>query len=96
VGTPTAYGRNLMDLGPLGSYRLPTQIKNAYGTTTAQELADQLGVTKRPTPELAGEADAAYKALKRGDQNPARTLLVDKLGISESNADAALAKLPPL
>jgi hypothetical protein len=85
----------VMDLVPLLSYRLPTHIKNAYDTTIAQELADQLGVTKRPTPELAGEADAAYQVLKRGDQGPARTLLVQKLGVSEANADAALAKLPP-
>jgi hypothetical protein len=85
-----------MDLGILRSYRLPPAIRDAYGVSTAQELADQLGVTKRPTPDLAGEADAAYQALKRGDRVPARTLLVDKLGVSESNADAALAKLPKI
>jgi hypothetical protein len=85
-----------MDLGTLGGYRLPTAIQTAYGVTTAQELADQIGVTKRPSPELAGDADAAYNALKRGDAAPARALLVDKLGVSEANADAALAKLPKL
>jgi len=85
-----------MDLGPLGGYRLPATIREAYGTVTAQELADQLGVTKRPTPELAGEADAAYQSLRKGDRGPARALLVDRLGVSEANADSALAKLPAL
>lgn len=85
-----------MHLGTLSGYRLPTAIKNAYGTTTAQELADQLGVTKQPTPDLAPTADAAYQALRRGDQGPARALLVNDLGVSEANADSALAKLPPL
>lgn len=85
-----------MDLGTLGNYPLPTTIQAAFGVATAQELADQLGVTKRPTADLAGEADEAYRALKNGDQGPARALLVDQLGVSEANADAALAKLPPL
>jgi hypothetical protein len=85
-----------MDLGPLSGYRLPTAIRNAYGVDTAQQLADQLGVSKRPTPELGAEADAAYQALKKGDSAPARSLLVNKLGVNESAADAALAKLPKL
>jgi hypothetical protein len=85
-----------MDLGPLGGYQLPTAIKNAYGVDTAQQLADQLGVTKRPTAALSGDADKAYNALKAGDQGPARRLLVDELGVSEQKADEALAKLPRL
>ncbi|MDO9352250.1 MAG: hypothetical protein Q7T55_01055 [Solirubrobacteraceae bacterium] len=85
-----------MDLGPLGGYRLPVALKNAYGVGTAQELADQLGVTKRPTAALAGTADAAYQALRRGDTGPARRLLVDDLGVTEAKADEALAALPPL
>jgi hypothetical protein len=85
-----------MNLGSLGSYRLPASIRDAYGTDTAQELADQLGVTKTPGPNVAGDADAAYRALKNGDQAPARALLINELGVSEQNADAALAKLPPL
>lgn len=85
-----------MDLGPLGSYRLPPQLRTAYGVATAQELADQLGVTKQPTAGLADEADAAYRALARGDRGPARSLLTDTLGVSEASADAALAKLPEL
>ena len=83
-----------MNLGPLGSYRLPAAIRNAYGVETAQDLADQLGVTKRPSLTMSGEAEDAYSALKRGDRAPARALLVDQLGVSEANADAALAKLP--
>ncbi|MFB2596195.1 hypothetical protein ACEXQE_00235 [Herbiconiux sp. P17] len=85
-----------MDLGQWSGYRLPLAIRDAYGVGTAQELADRLGVTKQPTADLGGEADAAYQALKRGDRGPARELLVQKLGVSESNADAALAKLPKL
>ncbi|MCS5717805.1 hypothetical protein N1027_06610 [Herbiconiux sp. CPCC 205763] len=85
-----------MDLGQLGGYRLPAAIRDAYGVATAQELADQLGVTKKPTSDLGGEADAAYQSLKQGDQGPARELLVQRLGVSASNADAALAKLPKL
>lgn len=85
-----------MDLGTLGGYRLPAALQNAYGVTTAQELADQLGVTKRPTPELGREADSAYQSLRQGDQGPARSLLIEQLGVSEEKADEALAKLPPL
>jgi hypothetical protein len=85
-----------MDLGPLGGYRLPASFRTAYGVDTAQELADQLGVSRQPTPALAGQADAAYQALRNGDQAPARTLLIDALGIPEENADAALAELPKL
>jgi hypothetical protein len=85
---------NLMDIGPLGSYRLPAAISDAYGVESAQQLADQLGVTKRPSLMLAGAANAAYGALKRGDTAPARSLLIDKLGVSPQKADEALAKLP--
>ena len=85
-----------MDLGKLGNYPLPPAIQAAYGVATAQDLADQLGITRQPTADLADEADDAYRALKRGDQGPARALLVDKLGVSGSKADEALAKLPRL
>jgi hypothetical protein len=85
-----------MNLGTLGNYPLPPAIQAAYRVATAQELADQLGITRQPTPDLADEADAAYRSLKRGDQGPARTLLVEKLGVSPTQADAALAKLPKL
>jgi hypothetical protein len=85
-----------MDIGPLGGYRLPPAVRDAFGTATAQELADKLGVTKKPTPELAGEADAAYQSLRAGDAAPARALLVDRLGVSESSADSAIAALPRL
>ncbi|MFB2554511.1 hypothetical protein [Herbiconiux liangxiaofengii] len=85
-----------MDLGPLGGYRLPALLTTAYGVDTAQQLADQLGVTKKPTPAVAGRADAAYAALTNGDTAPARILLVDDLGVSPEKADEAIAKLPGL
>ena len=85
-----------MDIGLLGRYRLPDAIRTAYGVDTAQQLADQLGVTKRPSLALAGKADGAYRALQKGDQAPARALLIDQLGITPQEADEALAKLPPL
>ncbi|GAA1002183.1 hypothetical protein [Subtercola frigoramans] len=85
-----------MDLGSLGSYRLPAAIRTGYGVVTAQELADQLGVTKRPGPELVRQAETAYHALQQGNTLPARALLVEQLGVSETSADAALAKLPAL
>lgn len=85
-----------MDIGPVGNYRLPRTIRDAYGTDTAQDLADQLGVTKRPDPAISSEADAVYRALQKGDVGPARALLVERLGVSEQNADNALAKLPKL
>ncbi len=85
-----------MDLGTFGNYRLPTPIRDAYGVDTAQELADQLGVTKRPSLALSSEAESAYAALQRGDRGPARALLVDRLGVTEASADEALAKLPSL
>jgi hypothetical protein len=83
-----------MDIGPLGSYRLPLAIRNAYGIDTAQQLADSLGVTKRPSLALSGEAEAAYNSLKNGDRGPARALLVEQLGVSEQAADSALSKFP--
>jgi hypothetical protein len=85
-----------MDIGLFGAYRLPDAIKTAYGVDTAQQLADQLGVTKKPSLTLAGEADGAYRALKNGDSGPARALLIEKLGVTPAKADDALAKLPPL
>jgi hypothetical protein len=83
-----------MHLGPLSTYRLPPAVRAAYGVDTAQELADQLGVTRLPTSDLGGVADAAYQSLRRGDRGPARALLVDHLGVGEDAADAALAKFP--
>ncbi|HXH33915.1 MAG TPA: hypothetical protein VNJ54_05830 [Plantibacter sp.] len=83
-----------MDIGPLGTYRLPAIIQDTYDVTTAQELADRLGVAQQPTVELGRTADAAYQALRRGDNGPARALLIEQLGVAEETADAALAKLP--
>ncbi|MDF2443124.1 MAG: uncharacterized protein JWR01_1327 [Subtercola sp.] len=85
-----------MDLGPYTNYPLPAAIRTAFGADTAGELADRLGVTQRPGPEVGPEADAAYQSLRRGDQAPARALLVERLGLSGSAADDALARLPKL
>jgi hypothetical protein len=85
-----------MDLGALGNYPLPVILQSAYGVATAQELADQLGVTRAPTPALAGDADAAYQALKKGDTAPARALLIDELGVTPAKADEANARLPKI
>ncbi|WP_172582661.1 hypothetical protein [Subtercola boreus] len=85
-----------MDLGPYTGYPLPLAIREAYGADTAGELADRLGVTTRPGSDVGPAADAAYQSLRRGDQAPARALLIEKLGLSESAADEALAKLPKL
>ncbi|RFA22523.1 hypothetical protein [Subtercola boreus] len=85
-----------MNLGPLSSYPLPSAVNSAYGVKPAQELVDQLGITKQPTADLGPRADAAFQSQRRGDQAPARTLLVDDLGVSESKADEALARLPKL
>jgi hypothetical protein len=86
----------MVSLGLLAMFPLPDAIKDAYGVTTAQQLADQLGVTKRPSLSMRGEATEAYEALQRGDQGPAMTLLTETLGVPEQNAKDALAKLPPL
>jgi hypothetical protein len=83
-----------VDLGPLGTYRLPASLREAYGVDTAQEFADALGVSRNPTSELGSTAEAAYQALRRGDSEPARALLINDLGISDEKADEALAKFP--
>lgn len=86
-----------MDLGTWGSYRLPEQLRTAYGVDTAQALADQLGAKDTPlTPALIAEAEAAYRALRSGDTATGRRFLVERLGVNERRADEALAKLPTL
>lgn len=85
----------MVSLGLIAAFTLPPEIKAAYGVETAQQLADQIGVTKRPTIWMRAEATQAYEALQRGDHAPAMTLLTERLGVSEENAREALAKLPP-
>ncbi|AXH34399.1 hypothetical protein DVJ78_02265 [Humibacter sp. BT305] len=86
-----------MDLGTWGSYRLPEQLRSAYGVDTAQALADQLGAKDVPiTPELIAEAEAAFRAYRSGDTATGRRFLVETLGVDEHRADEALAKLPTL
>jgi len=82
-----------MNLGPYSSYPLPTPIRSAFGVSTAQELADQLGVTGELTPALAHEAESAYNAHRAGDPDAAFTFLTTKLGVSDEAARAALTKL---
>ncbi len=86
----------MVSLGVIAAFPLPPAIKQAYGVETAQQLADQIGVTKKPSLFMRGQAMAAYEALQRGDQGPAMTLLTKTLGVPEANAREALAKLPAL
>jgi hypothetical protein len=81
-----------MDLGRYASYPLPAPVKTAFGADTAQQLADQLGASGTLTPELAGEAERAYDAFRRGDTQPARSLLTS-LGLSDATADDVITKL---
>lgn len=82
-----------MNLGSYSSYPLPTPVRTAFGVSTAQELADQLGATGELTPALAHEAEAAYNAYRAGDTDAAQTFLTSKLGLSDGVARSALAKL---
>ena len=86
----------MVSLGLVAAFTLPPEIKAAYGVETAQQLADQIGITKPPTIWMRGDATKAYEALKNGDQAPAMTMLTQRLGVTEQNAREALAKLPPL
>jgi hypothetical protein len=83
---------NIVDLGTYSSYRLPSNIRSAFGADTAQELVDQLGVQGELTPALAGEAESAYNAYRQGSTEPARALL-GRLGLSDEKIDDALGKL---
>ena len=63
------------------------------------KAAGLMGGLATPGVALAGGTIAgieAYRALRRGDLAPARALLVEGLGVSEANADAALKRLPRL
>jgi hypothetical protein len=82
-----------MNLGQYASYPLPKNIKEAFGVETAQQLADQLGVTGDVSPALSRGADAAYRSFRAGDTGPARTFMTGPLGMNEAAADEALAKL---
>jgi hypothetical protein len=86
----------MVSLGLLAMFPLPQQIKDAYRVQSAQQLADQIGVTKKPSLSMRAEATAAYEALQRGDRGPAMTLLTETLGVPEQNAKEALTKLPVL
>lgn len=83
-----------MNLGSLASYPMPANIRSAFGADTAQQLADTLGIDVKPTPELARQADAAYNEYKKGNLDAVRTFMKSQLGMSETNIESALAKLP--
>jgi len=46
----------MVSLGLIAAFTLPPEIKAAYGVETAQQLADQIGVSKRPTIWMRAEA----------------------------------------
>jgi hypothetical protein len=81
-----------VNLGPFASYRLPANVQSAFGVETAEQLADQLGVTAEFSPALAYEAENAYKAYRQGDTTTARGFLKDRLGMSDDSIDAAFEK----
>ena len=82
-----------MDLGNYASYPLPERIKRAFGADTAGQLADRLGAKGTLTPELARDAENAYNAYSRGDEQAARDFLTTKLGLDDAVADDVIAKL---
>jgi hypothetical protein len=82
-----------MDLGHYASYRLPSNLQQAFGVETAQQLADQLGVKGELSAETAREGEVAYTAYRRGDVAAARSFLTGTLGMTDAAADDALAKL---
>jgi hypothetical protein len=82
-----------MDLGNYSSYPLPERIKRAFGADTAGELADKLGSKGTLTPELARDAEQAYNAYSRGDDQAARDFLKTRLGLDDSVVDDVIAKL---
>jgi hypothetical protein len=83
-----------MDLGSLASYPMPANIRSAFGASTAQELADTLGIDAQMTPELGRHADAAYGEYRKGNLDAVRTFMKSDLGMSDEKIDDALAKLP--
>ena len=86
-----------MNLGTWGAYRLPEQLRTAYGVDTAQQLADQLGVQDVPmSPDLMAQAEAAFGAYRSGNVSVGRSFLTERLGVDPQTADDALAKLPPV
>ncbi|MET0990499.1 MAG: hypothetical protein ABWY54_07625 [Glaciihabitans sp.] len=82
-----------MKLGPYSTYPLPAPVRTAFGVSTAQELADQLGAQGELTPHLAREAETAYNAYRAGDIAAAHEFLTAKLGLTDAVASSALDKL---
>lgn len=82
-----------MDLGSYASYPLPPRVRTAFGVQTAQELADALGAHGTLTPDAVHDAERAYESWSHGDATLARGFLIARAGLSETAADAAIARL---
>jgi hypothetical protein len=85
-----------MDLGPYSSYRLPQAVQASFGVNTAQELADQIGLTGTLNSGVAQEAERAYNAYRAGDQQPAIAFLTSHSNLDEAAIAEVLGKLPQL
>ncbi|PRY68037.1 hypothetical protein B0I08_105201 [Glaciihabitans tibetensis] len=83
-----------MDLGPYSSYRLPPTIRAAFGVETAQELADQLGLTGTLTAQVAREAERAYNGYRAGDPSAVSAFLKAHTGMDDQAVATTLSKLP--
>ena len=82
-----------MDLGTYGSYPMPANIRRAFGADTAQQLADQLGITATADPELARDADAAWGEYKKGNLDAVTAFMTGRLGMTPERTEDTLAKL---
>jgi hypothetical protein len=82
-----------MDLGTYAPYPMPANIRQAFGADTAQQLADQLGITATAGPELAREADTVWGEYKRGNLEAVTTFMTERLGMTQERAEDTLAKL---
>jgi hypothetical protein len=83
-----------MDLGPYASYRLPATVQTAFGAQTAQELADQLGLTGTLTAEVGREAERAYNGYRSGDTSAATAFLKNHSTMDDATIAEVLSKLP--
>jgi hypothetical protein len=94
--TPSSTHRigDTMDLGPYASYRLPATVQTAFGAQTAQDLADQLGLTGKLTAEVGREAERAYNGYRTGDTSAAAAFLKNHTTMDEATIAEVLSTLP--
>jgi hypothetical protein len=83
-----------VNLGPYAGYVLPQDIQRAFDVVTAQQLADQLGVSGQVTPDLAREAESAYNTYRAGDSTAVLAFLKHRLRASDDVISRALSRLP--